>query len=321
MGHPHLWSCWLRQFLRGSLTAAAPAARMRRSHSLTHPAKKSVANWSEASNNARTVSEIRRERQAARMAPPSRMRRLVLCLGLWWKKILLFIGIGGVGDLIREFARAKAMDWLYSRLGSVGQWALSYKLALLTISAGAFIAISIIFVVREWSRTEDSSILNSKGIPYKLRGLSTKQAVWFVGPAILSILLVSYGTFRYYQTSVPSLLEKYPLGYVIFGVDSVNSVFPYPRHGYAFISNLEFDWSVVRIVEETPDHIRIRLPDIGNRINSSLFIGNTIGLPKKAGESFPILSLGGIDETGEIMAVRRNGTAFVIGFKRSPKLG
>ena len=116
-----------------------------------------------------------------------------------------------------------------------------------------------------------------------------------------------------------ALLARYPLGYVIFDVDSTDSVFPYRKE---LLDKWDFDWSVVRITGD-PEKIVIRIPDIRRRGASQPFMRDiSVGGAKKTGPfagGMTIVSDGELNMKAEILAIRNDGIVFVIGFSPSRK--
>ena len=120
------------------------------------------------------------------------------------------------------------------------------------------------------------------------------------------------------NVSKKTLLAKYPLGYVIFDVDSTDSVFPYKKE---LVERWDFDWSVVRLTESTHSDIAIRMPDIRRKgASHPLISGIGIGGEKKVGPfagGVNIFTDGTINMKAEILAIRHDGIVFLIGFSPS----
>jgi hypothetical protein len=119
--------------------------------------------------------------------------------------------------------------------------------------------------------------------------------------------------------SKKSLLDKYPMGYVIFDVDSTDSVFPYKKE---LVDKWEFNWDVVQISEVKND-IAIRMPDITRKgASHPLVSGISIGGEKKVGpfaRGVGIFSDGDIVLRAEILAIRNDGIVFLLGFQPDKK--
>lgn len=119
------------------------------------------------------------------------------------------------------------------------------------------------------------------------------------------------------------LLAKYPLGYVIFDLDYRNDVFPYQSK--PLFSKYKLDWSNVGIVEPycpfpesfpcQPGQIGLRLPDLAI-VGVGVFRDNQVGGAKRVGP------LGGavvndLEMESGILAIRRDGIVFMIGFRQT----
>lgn len=109
-----------------------------------------------------------------------------------------------------------------------------------------------------------------------------------------------------------SLSKKYPLGYVIFDVDSSKSVLPYRNE---MLQQWNFDWSVVQIHDETQDGFWLRIPDMRSKIGHGFVLNYNVRVPKKVGP-FPqtIIRQGTADLKGEILAINDKGIVFLLGF-------
>jgi hypothetical protein len=112
------------------------------------------------------------------------------------------------------------------------------------------------------------------------------------------------------------LLQKYPLGYVIFDIDQKSSVFPYAADSLQW----EFDWSTVKLTEDKQRKIFwLTLPNIRPKgVSRPMFIDAKVGGEKKLGQLDGTLFE---DRTvrilAEILAIRPNGIVFLIGFDTS----
>jgi hypothetical protein len=236
-----------------------------------------------------------------------------------WRKFFGIIGVSGFLDLVREFARGKAMEWIYQNLGSVGVWIASYKLAGFTIGIITVILWLIVSVVKE-TRARESTILDSGGKPYQIRTLSKAWARSAVAVSCVFVVLLVYGAYRFYRITPQVLLEKYPLGYVIFDVDQENSVFPYDTK--YLLDQWDFDWSTVRIEEGKPgnqDIISVTLPNIRPKSGHGLVMHDAqFEWPKRVGPlGNSVLRTPQFDMRAEILAIRPKGIVFLIGFART----
>lgn len=261
--------------------------------------------------------EAERQANKLRKSQPNFGVRIVTRAKRHWKTALAVIGVPTIGDLIREFVRGRAMDWLFSKVGSIGQWILTYPLAMFTIGVSCFVLWIAFIVIQEWSVKEESLVLDQYGKPsQKPRRISTKQAFVFVGSIVIAVSFVAYGAYRYYQINAGALLEKYPMGYVLLDVHSEKSFFPYPVQGE--LRNWRIDWTSFSYSEhESPNGrvIRVNLPNI--QVGGSVFYSNALECPEKLGKLCglrAIVARNGIGISGEILSIRRSGTVIVLGF-------
>jgi hypothetical protein len=260
------------------------------------------------------VSELRRVNQAKRTMPALGVQ-VASIMRAHWRKILGLIGVPTLYDLVREFARAKAMEWIYQHLGSFGVWMASYKLAGLTMGIIVAILWVVVSIFKE-TRARTSVILDPTGNPYQIRVVSKAWARSALAVSCALVGLLIYGTYRFYVVTPEMLLKKYPLGYVVFDVDHKNSVFPYDTIA---LDKWDFDWSVVGY-KQYGNELAVRFPNIRPKQGPGPIITNArVNTPKKVGAlSVKVFfSDGVIDLTGEILAIRKNGIVFVIGFTKA----
>jgi hypothetical protein len=260
------------------------------------------------------MSQLRRERQAKRLAP-SLMQRILLIIRKGWKQIFSVLGVSGLVDLIREYARAKMMDSIYEQLGGFGQWLLSYKLALFTLGLIGVLVVIGFAAFQESRKSYDSLILDAAGNPYTIQRIAPIWSFGLAAIAMSCIALVSYGAYTFYRSQ--NFLEKYPLGYIIFDVDNRNSVFPYQTE--KLLDRWEFDWTATKMAEHDPDNFAVLLPNIRYKGSNHPLIEDVgITLPKKVGPFDSYLFTDDVITMKlEILAIRRNGVVFLIGFDRA----
>lgn len=112
-----------------------------------------------------------------------------------------------------------------------------------------------------------------------------------------------------------NLLERYPLGYVIFEVDYSNRVFPYKNQ---LLDKYELNWDVVGFTKKTPETFELRLPDIKLKDGSASLTNLVFSGPKRVGE----MEGGGLIDSlaiwGRIIDIRKDGIVFLIGFEEIP---
>lgn len=120
-----------------------------------------------------------------------------------------------------------------------------------------------------------------------------------------------------------SLLARYRLGYVIFDIDYRNDVFPY--RSKTKLDKYELDWSGVELTPPSgcppshpefcgPDYIAIRMPGIRLKGGGGGVSGGwkTVFPKKPSWQRGMIVNDIAIDS--EILAVRKDGIVFLIGF-------
>jgi hypothetical protein len=237
-----------------------------------------------------------------------------------WRRIFGFIGVQGLFDLVREFVRGKAMEWIYQNLGSVGIWMASYKLAGLTIGIIIVILWLIASVIKA-TRERESIILDPTGKPYQIR---TAPKAWARSAVVVSCALVIflvYGTYRFYRVTPQILLEKYPLGYVVFDVDQENAIFPYGTK--YLLDRWDFDWSTVKMATgkmDNQDVVWLTLPNIRYKNGRGLIMTDShVGWPKRVGPiGNSVLRTPNFDMRAEILAIGPKGIVFLIGFAQTP---
>ncbi|MDD5064248.1 MAG: hypothetical protein PHQ35_05765 [Phycisphaerae bacterium] len=117
------------------------------------------------------------------------------------------------------------------------------------------------------------------------------------------------------------LLEKYPAGYVSFGVDSSetfsSTVFPY---GKEVLAEYEFDWSKVKIEKLTSSSLTILLPTIRYKPLNGLCEGITMTINRRpCGKeyTFPVKPAGTHHRIYiELLKDDDHQLIFVIGFRK-----
>jgi hypothetical protein len=154
------------------------------------------------------VSQLRRLRQAQKLMP-SFQTRLISTVRKHWIFILSWVGVPSFLDLLREYARAKAMDWVFdylAKMGSIGKWIANYPFALLTISLVLIIVWLVSAVIQESRKITSSLILNEEGGPYQIQEISKAWSAGFGIAAIICIILIGYGAYKY--THLAQTLEQ-----------------------------------------------------------------------------------------------------------------
>ncbi len=123
------------------------------------------------------------------------------------------------------------------------------------------------------------------------------------------------------QATQTKLLQKYPLGYVIFDIDQKSSVFPYGTQ--ALLEQWDFDWSTVKLAEDNQKILWLTLPNVTHKGASHPMLSDIqIGGQKRLGQfDGVILEDGTMRMMAEILAIRPSGIVFLIGFDHAPKVG
>lgn len=133
------------------------------------------------------------------------MRSLILAAKRHWKRILKFLGVAGLIDLLKEFVRAKIMDWAYQRLGGFGQWMLDYPIAVLSLGIVAVLLALVVVAVKESRAKEFSHVLDITERPYEMARLSRTWSACFSIAVFAFAMATAYGT---YNTTGSSLRLK-----------------------------------------------------------------------------------------------------------------
>jgi hypothetical protein len=171
-------------------------------------------------------------------------------------------------------------------------------------------------VIREAHTGRESVIVNHKGEPYRIHAVSKPWAIALVAGSLAIILLLSYGTYFFYRSTPQALLDKYPLGFVVFKADYITGVFPYREH--YLLDRYVFNWPTGKIDQSSQDFIRITMPDMIDRYTGGTFSRNTVETQKRVGPVPTVFySDGRIEIHGEIIAINQTGVIFAIGFKRA----
>ena len=117
------------------------------------------------------------------------------------------------------------------------------------------------------------------------------------------------------------LLEKYPAGYVLFGVDlsSTFSSTTFPREG-DLLAEYEFDWSNVKIEELTSNSLTILMPNIRYKPLNTQLISTYMTIPRRPyGKAYryPVKPKGTIHRIFvELLKDNKQQLIFAIGFRK-----
>jgi hypothetical protein len=122
------------------------------------------------------------------------------------------------------------------------------------------------------------------------------------------------------QGGKDKLLEKYPLGYVIFDLDYVTSAVT-PLETRKGLEAYQYDFRPVKVLENTNDRISIQLPDL-IKDKKVILQGRTGGI-KRVGNLGGYMAEAdgvGVMVWGEILAIKESEITFLVGFERAPKM-
>jgi hypothetical protein len=120
------------------------------------------------------------------------------------------------------------------------------------------------------------------------------------------------------------LLEKYPAGYVLFGIDLSTTfssgAFP---HRKEVLTEYEFDWDKVKIEKLTSTSLTILMPDIRYKPFNARFIGNYKRIPRRPlGKEYiyPVKPAGTLHRIFvELLEDNNQQLIFVIGLRKVDK--
>src|SRR5258708_7715490 len=167
------------------------------------------------------MSESRRIRQSERSAAlqPDFPSRLIFRVRKHWKRLLGFIGVSGLLDLVREYLRGKTMDRLLDKLGGIGAWIHGYQVALFSIGLTLALLWLLGTAIKESLIRVDSTIVSHDGKPYQIPRLDRSWTIGFTIVVLICLGITGYAGYEYSRTE--ALLSEFPLGYVIFETDFV----------------------------------------------------------------------------------------------------
>lgn len=264
------------------------------------------------------MSKFSRKRQMDEL--PSRGTRFITMLQkpIHWIGLCIGIGIAEVVDIFKHWIGGKAMDWIVDHFGSIGIFLFSYKFAVLTLAIVLGWLWLVWVALREAHISRESLLVDTRGQRLTKTLVSKKWAYGFLGVfALISACLV-YGAFDFYRGSF--LLNTYPLGYVIFDMDTVSGAVT-PSEMRRGLEAYQFDFRPVRILEDTPTHIEIELPDV-LKDHKLLLSGAKIGGDRATMQQFGAgYGFGDGDTqvmaTGQVLRYEGDRIVWICGFRRT----
>lgn len=252
---------------------------------------------------------------------PTFAERTVLYLRKHWKQFATFLLPFALGDFLREYVLGKAMDYLLDRLGDLGLWIYVNPFAFLTI--GSVIALIWLLVNVAWRSQEKgtSLLVDEKEAHYKIKKEYSSWGKAAVAFLLVVVAFVVYGFYKY-QYAVP-LLKSFNLGYVILDTDYVTqAVMPLEtRNGIS--EKVEFDFSTVRVLKNTPEQMVLQLPRLLFTDESKILFGQSSVIGGSREELMKYWNGAGFyDGTAEFSAdahiqkYKGNHIVWIIGFNR-----
>jgi hypothetical protein len=126
------------------------------------------------------------------------LQRMKATIEKQWRTLLLFMGVAALPDLFKEFFRAKAMDWMAAKLGPVGMWLVANPAGFLTVALICVLVALSLLVIVEAVWPPSSVILDANERPFNRIGMSDTWTLRFGLVTGLILILVAYGSYRYY---------------------------------------------------------------------------------------------------------------------------
>jgi hypothetical protein len=113
-----------------------------------------------------------------------------------WKKILGAIGVSAAGDILKEYGRGKAMDWVIDRLGLFGTWLIVDKFSLLSLCAVMSVLFAGgVFLYYEFADHESLLVGTEHFIPPRF---SFRFKTMTIAVLLVMLFLCLFGWHKYY---------------------------------------------------------------------------------------------------------------------------
>jgi hypothetical protein len=171
--------------------------------------------------------------------------------------------------------------------------------------------------LRDSHASDESTIVDHVGNPYQIKRLSSRWTGGFAIVVFLCLAFLGYGVYEYYQTQ--PFLNEYPLGYAIFDMDTITGAVT-PEQVRKGLETYQFDFTKVRIIENTASRIAIQLPDLlkdQKLILSQAQIGGDRITMQKFGAGYAFGD--GTDSvmaTGQVLRYQGSRIIWILGFRR-----
>lgn len=116
------------------------------------------------------------------------------------------------------------------------------------------------------------------------------------------------------STKHGELLQTYPQGYILFGIDHENIVIPYASR---LKSDYKLNWDGARVLQITAEEVEVQLPDIYTKDGKEAVINSSIGISRYVGYKGRgrNLTIGNLRIAMGILSDDKNGIIIVAGFQ------
>jgi hypothetical protein len=115
------------------------------------------------------------------------------------RAILGCIGVATVGEIFREYLRAKLMDWAVEHFGNFGQWLLDFPFAVITITLACLFICLATVAIFEAVNVKLSPIVDLHGGAFETTKVPKEWAMGFSAAMVIFAVLLAFGTLRYYR--------------------------------------------------------------------------------------------------------------------------
>jgi hypothetical protein len=123
------------------------------------------------------------------------------------KYLLLAVGVPSLGDLLKEYGRGKAMDWLLSKTGPFSDFLRADPFAFTQIGLVLALIVVTVKVVGQSRKEIPSTIYEHRDKPFMKPPASDNWIVGFMLLMAAFIGVVCFGGYRYWQHRKPQLLS------------------------------------------------------------------------------------------------------------------
>ena len=132
------------------------------------------------------------------------MGRLTAVIKRHWKATLVFLGVGGAGDILKEYGRSKLEDFVADHLGEFGHWLLNDPVSLFTLAVvSCLLLVPAKLTLENRASNQKSLICDRHEQSYDLP--SRTRETWVAAVAIVCLVcaaLVVFGMLRYHKAAM-----------------------------------------------------------------------------------------------------------------------